>query len=409
MANRKVTKDVSDSVIAAAVLASFPLNKLDRIVEWASVTTVTVKGSNLIPLRIGDNWFLIDTDTTVSTATDMDTGAISNGADYFVYACDDSGSLVFKISLASTYPSGFTAATSRKIGGFHTLCVAVGNVAGTFTARADSTAYSLGDRRRPASANSRYYICITAGTTAASEPAAFTSDDTETGTTITDGTAKWKCEGHDLNNYAVNSILPQSVWDLKHRADNLVGNAGLTYDPRTAAWVNIYLDSDDGTGGIQSVYEATTLDTIDWMDYRDCLAKVGMIMNDDGEFASLALGSNEETNIAGSADPVTTGGHSDTAGRRMISNIGCEDCAGALSQWLRDTSANYDADVAIGWLNLAGAKGSFYRPVDTDEIKLLAGGDWSAVMDCGSRCRLSNHGCVNTNTYICGRGRSRKL
>ena len=409
MANRKVTKDISDSVIAAAVLAGFPLNKLDRIGEFKNSTTITVKGSNIIPLRIGDNWFLIDTDTDVSTATDMDTGAISNGKDYFVYACDDSGSLVFKNSLASTYPSGFAAATSRKIIGFHTLCTAVGDIAGSFTARANSTAYSLGDRRRPASANSRYYICITAGTTAASEPAAFTSDDTETGTTITDGTAKWKCEGHDLNNYAVNSILPQSVWDLKHRADNLVGNAGLTYDPRTAGWEGIYLGSDDGSGGIQSVNGATILDTINWNDYGDVLAKVGMIMENDPEFASLALGSNEETNITGSADPVTTGGHSDTAGRRMISNIGCEDCAGALYQWLRDQSAKYDGAVAAGWYNLPGSKGSLYRPIDTNDIKLLAGGGWADAADCGSRCRHAYNYRWNTATTLGGRGRSRKL
>ena len=412
MANRKVTKDVSDSVIAAAVLASFPLNKLDRIIEWASVTTLTVKGSNLIPLRIGDHWFLIDTATTVSTATDMDTGVISNGADYFVYACDNSGTLVFKISLASTYPSGFAAATSRKIGGFHTLCTAVGDIAGSFTARANSTAYALGDRRRPASANSRYYICITAGTTAASEPAAFTSDDTETGTTITDGTAKWKCEGHDLNNYAVNSILPQSVWDLKHRADNLVGNAGLTYDPRTAGWEGIYLGSDDGSGGIQSVNGATILDTIDWNDYGDVLAKVGMIMENDPEFASLALGSNEETNITGSADPVTTGGHSDTAGRRMISNIGCEDCAGAMHQWLKDQSFRADYIAGWGWYDLPGAKGSLYNEDGVNgraDIKLIVGGHWADAASCGSRCRIAYYSRWSTVADLGGRGRSRKL
>jgi len=58
--------------------------------------------------------------------------------------------------------------------------------------------------------------------------------------------------------------------------------------------------------------------------------------------------SNEETNITGSTDPVTTGGHSDTGARRMISNIGCEDCAGALNQWLSDQSAMYDDAVAAG-------------------------------------------------------------
>jgi hypothetical protein len=341
MANRKVTKDVSDSVIAAAVLASFPLNKLDRILEWASVTTLTVKGSNLIPLRIGDHWFLIDTDTTVSTASDMDTGAISNGADYFVYACDNSGTLVFKISLASTYPSGFTAATSRKIGGFHTLCTAVGTIA-----------------------------------------------------------------GHTLTDYAINSILPQSVWDLKHRP--ICEPAGMVWSEEAQVWVDIYLASGTGASTL-SVNGGTISDTRDWMDFVDDFGAVKKQLLDDPEFQLITAGSNEETNITGSADPVTTGGHSDTAGRRMISNIGCEDCAGALRQWLRDTSANYDAAVAAGWLNLAGAKGSFYRPVDTDEIKLGAGGHWADAANCGSRCRRSGDGRVAAGTTLGGRGRSRKL
>ena len=129
----------------------------------------------------------------------------------------------------------------------------------------------------------------------------------------------------------------------------------------------------------------------------------------DDEFQLIAAGSNEETNIVDSADPVTTGGHSDTAGRRMISNIGCEDCAGAMRQWLRDTSANYDGAVAAGWLDLPGDKGSFYRPVDTDEIKLLAGGVWASATSCGSRCRDATYGRVHTFTAIGGRGRSRKL
>ena len=41
-------------------------------------------------------------------------------------------------------------------------------------------------------------------------------------------------------------------------------------------------------------------------------------------------------NIAGSNDPGTTGGHKDTAGRRMISNYGVEDCCGVLWQWTKD-------------------------------------------------------------------------
>ena len=260
MANRKVTKDVSDSVIAAAVLASFPLNQLDRILEFKDVATLTAKGANIIPLRIGDNWFLIDTETDISVATDIDTGAIANGLDYFVYACDNAGNLVFKVSLASTWPSGFTAATSRKIGGFHTLCTAVG--------------------------------------------------------TIT---------GHTLTGYAANSILPQSVWDLKHRP--ICEPAGMVWSDEAQVWVDIYLASATGASTV-SVNGGTISDSRDWNDFVDDFGAVKKQLLDDSEFQLIAAGSNEETNITGSADPVTTGGHIDTASRRMISNIGCEDCGG---------------------------------------------------------------------------------
>ncbi len=53
----------------------------------------------------------------------------------------------------------------------------------------------------------------------------------------------------------------------------------------------------------------------------------------NNEFVAASLGANQGTNITGSADPGTTGGHTDTAGRRMISNVGCEDCCGVLFQW----------------------------------------------------------------------------
>jgi hypothetical protein len=62
-------------------------------------------------------------------------------------------------------------------------------------------------------------------------------------------------------------------------------------------------------------------------------------------------GSNQKTNILGSADPVTTGPHIDTAGRRMISNIGLEDGCGVMNQWLSDQSYRFDG----GALSIAAA------------------------------------------------------
>lgn len=338
MANRLVTKCMSDVSDLACVLANMSLNPLNRIVEFKDTVTTTIKGSYKIGFELNSKWWLLDTDTDVSTASDMDTGSISNGKDYFVYACDNSGTLIFKISLASTYPSGFTADTSRKMGGFHTLCTNAGTIS-----------------------------------------------------------------GHTLTGYTANSILPQSIWDLKHRP--ICEPTGMVWSDEAQIWVDIYLAS--GTGGsTASVNNGTISDTRDWMDFVDDFGAVKKQLLDDSEFQLIAAGSNEETNITGSADPVTTGGHSDTASRRMISNIGCEDCAGTMRQWLRDQSAMYDAAVAAAWYDLPGSKGSLYRPVDTNDIKLGAGGDWGSAAGCGSRCRYTSGSRWGASTSIGGRGRS---
>lgn len=278
MSNRLITQVESQNALLGAVVANFMLNKLDRIIEYKDADEVTVKGSNRIPLLINSKWFYIDTDTDLSTATDLDTGSVAAGTDYYVYACDNSGTLVFLISAASTFPAGYDANTSRKIGGFHTVCAAVGTIA-----------------------------------------------------------------GHTLTDHPANGILPQSVWDLKHRA-RCGNNAGMVYDSGRKIWVDIYLASGTGASTV-SANGGTISDSRTHLDFVDDGHAVGKRLLTDDEFASIAAGSNEQTNISGSADPVTTGGHSDTASRRMISNIGCEDCCGVIYQWLSDVSYRYDADV----------------------------------------------------------------
>ncbi|OPY87921.1 MAG: hypothetical protein A4E72_01403 [Syntrophus sp. PtaU1.Bin208] len=327
MANRQVTKDVSDYVIAGAVMANFYLDKQARIIEAhdSDHTRVVVnKGGYLIPLNIGDYWFLIDTATDVDLDTDLDTGSKAAGTDYYVYACTDGTTLSFKVSANSTNPSGFDASHSRKIGGFHTLCADVGTIS-----------------------------------------------------------------GHTLSGYLQKDILPASIWDLKHRA-RCGNNAGMVYDSKTGIWVDIYLAS--GTGAsTASVYGGTISDTRNWMDFVDDGASVGKRLLTDAEFQAIAARSNEETNISGSADPVTTGGHSDTAGRRMVSNIGCEDCCGVVYQWLQDQSWQPDGTASqFGWYDDAGNKGSLYITNNIGDVKLRAGGPWDAGSSCGSRCRIAN-------------------
>jgi hypothetical protein len=73
-------------------------------------------------LRINRQNLKIETDTTLSvTANDGTFAAFAFGTDYYIYACQpvSGASPIFKLSLNSTYPTGYTATTSRKIGGFH--------------------------------------------------------------------------------------------------------------------------------------------------------------------------------------------------------------------------------------------------------------------------------------------------
>jgi hypothetical protein len=322
MTNKKLTKNSCNFCIPAAALSDFSLNPRDQMVEahGSDHDKIVIKGSYGFLVKIGDDYFVLDEDVTLSTASDLDTGAIAHGKDYYVYACNDGGTLAWKESLASTYPAGFNVNTSRKFAGFHTLCANVGTIA-----------------------------------------------------------------GHALTGYIANDILPASIWDLKHRP--VCEPSGMVYDEALHMWVDIYLASGTGTN-TASVYGATISDTRDWMDFVDDGHAVKKRLATDEEFQSLAAGSNEETNIAGSADPVTTGGHNDTAARRMTSNIGCEDTCGAMHQWLQDQSYRYDgADWT--WHDLPGAKGSFNKQGTYGDVKLLAGLPWDYAAYCGSQSRLA--------------------
>lgn len=62
----------------------------------------------------------------------------------------------------------------------------------TIPTRADTTAYAIGDVVIPSTQNGRKFRCATAGTSAASQPAAFGT--ASSGDAVTDGTVSWTCE-----------------------------------------------------------------------------------------------------------------------------------------------------------------------------------------------------------------------
>lgn len=316
---------------------SIPAMQLDvggRSFQSASVRTLDVEDA--------DSWDSID-------PTDYTDGANRAGLDVYLYACQPESGITptFLLSANATYPSGYTASNSRKIGGFHGLCGSVGTIS-----------------------------------------------------------------GHTLSGYLTGDILPQSVWCLKHRSSS-GSNVGLVYIPPIQKWAGIYLMS--GTSGAPTiVFGGTILDTITWFVSCDAARVLNMRLPTDYEFGVLAEGSNQQTNITGSADPVTVTATVDTAGRRMISNYGVEGCAGVMWQWLNDTgyrfdaatahthtfssisgdagsytSGNASADVAPAFSYKAqtGGKGSLYTQGTYGSVKLRAGGSWNTGTNCGSWSR----------------------
>jgi hypothetical protein len=112
-------------------------------------------------------------------------------------------------------------------------------------------------------------------------------------------------------------------------------------------WVDIYLQSGTGTS-TKSANGGTITDTRNWMDFVDDLGAVGKRLLDDGEFQKIAEGCNQETNIAGSADPARL---LDMwiRGRRMNSTSAEEGRAEVQYQWLLDQSYRVGTRNAWNW------------------------------------------------------------
>ena len=288
---------------------------------YFSPSEITLNSSEAIvipkDLYVVINGTLYKTTSTVTVSTS--TGA---GKDYYIYAVVSSNALAFVTSDNSTVPSGYTATNSRKIGGYHCLCTAVGTIS-----------------------------------------------------------------GHSLTGKTAGAILPNSIWDLWHRPKS--SPEGMVYDPTTDIWVDIYGSSWDGSK-LVSVYNGVWADgssTKKWHGelHEEMLKVVGKRLPWRWEYVSFTQGSPEGTTLKGSADPNTTGGHVDTNSRRIISNIGVEDCCGVLWQWMADlgfaggsawTDSVYSSSVD------SSKKGQTYGNL----YRLLSGGGWYDGGSCGSRC-----------------------
>jgi len=321
-------------------------------------------GSTHTALKIGENVslkFKLGTeeclysnsaDDEFDVISKLDSGdSLQAGKDYCVYLKKLAAAATgfdFVVSLNSTYPTGYTADEVYKIGGFHTLCLAV---------------------------------------TDANAPALKTGCWVSTHTAI---------------GYNTSDIIPNSVWCLTHRPVSEPN--GMVYVDRRGKWFDIYLQSGTFTG-TASVFGGTITDTRQSILHLFDLLCVFKEMMSDEDFMVASEGSNNLTAISGAADPVTTGGHYDTAGKRTCSIYFLEDCCGAMWQWLSEI-----APVGgTGW-NAYGTnateRGQYYGSMP---YVLRAGGDWHNSSSCGSWSRAGDRVRSDVSAASGCRGVSRSL
>ena len=297
---------------------------------------------------------IFKTGNTVLNASNLDIGAaFAVGSDYYVYICDsrqDAQDEQYIISLNSTYPSGWNASNSRKIGGFHY-----------------GRCRKINDNMQPVNSSGAIF-------------------------------------GTGWESAVSNGILPRSVWTLGHRPK--CSPEGMVY-LGGGTWVDIYLNSDDGAQGLKSEYNCapmTGTEGMNWYTFTERLMKSGKRMPDYSEFCAYAFGSPQGLDGANTnAWTATTNTGRGTTGSvvNAVSAVGCVDAVGRVWEWLNDlitraehaTNTEFHPTVAWGWDKKSPLRdnatkydvGNIYQYYAYSLAALFAGGHWNSGVRAGAR------------------------
>ena len=297
---------------------------------------------------------IFQTGNTVLNASNLDIGAaFAVGSDYYVYICDsrqDAQDEQYIISLNSTYPSGWNASNSRKIGGFHY-----------------GRCRKINDNMQPVNSSGAVF-------------------------------------GTGWESAVSNGIVPRSVWTLGHRPK--CSPEGMVY-LGGGTWVDIYLNSDDGAQGLKSEYNCapmTGTEGMNWYTFTERLMKSGKRMPDYSEFCAYAFGSPQGLDGANTnAWTATTNTGRGTTGSvvNAVSAVGCVDAVGRVWEWLNDlitraehaTNADYHPTAAWGWDKKSPLRdnatkydvGNIYQYYAYSLAALIAGGGWYDGVRAGAR------------------------
>lgn len=267
---------------------------------------LTVAADCIIALSGGG---VFKTTLTHLNAANLDTGSFMVGKDYCVYLCDPGSNSdeVYVLSLNSTYPSGYNANNSRKIGGFHY-----------------GKCRKVDSHLQPVNA---------------------------------DGTV----EGTGWESTVFDGIVPRSTWTLAHRPK--CSPEGMVY-LGDGVWVDIYQSSDDGAGGLLSTYNAvpmTGTEGLNWYDFNERALKIEKRLISYAEWCKAAYGSPQ--GLSGSNDNAWSANAN--TGRQLtgyvanaVSSVGCRDCVGNAWEWLGDLILNAEKLVLTGGGTFAANDGT---------------------------------------------------
>lgn len=313
-------------------------------------STVTLKAGTYIALNGVIYPFL--------TATAVQMPSLTAGTDYAIYLCND-GTLRADANFSA--PTGFTAATSRKIGGFH--YAPGGNAAaqaGGDTAPAINP-YSLWDLKwRPSCPDPR-------GMTLVADT--FWCDIYLLGV------------DHHVNGTSRHGVTIADGGSRPKVPTLFGGNGSTTYALTQFAAAEI-------------------------------MKSAGKSLLDYAEFSAAAYGVSEA--VQRGTDPVTTGLSNNNVGssnadEKFTSKWGVVQAAGCMWTWGRDFNYRADgADAAAitdwSWKDLG--RGGAYTQNTTGLVAAVWGGAWGYSSNCGSRASAWSYDPWDSGTDIGARGRA---
>jgi formylglycine-generating enzyme required for sulfatase activity len=319
----------------------------------------------------GSSWRQFSNRGTIDVAAAdlLDAGSFEVGKDYYIYLCPTADGADIVISANSTFPDGYAAQTSRKIGGFH-----YGHI-------------------RQVSADGKWIP-------------------------IDSTNVKFGSNGLIWQRNVTTGIVPNSVWDLKNRPH--CDPAGMVKVGNT--WVAIYQASEaesitfmGGSAGLhiaggklQSAYgqlPVTGTEGCNWYTFVELASRQEMRLpsyqewcaaafgNPQGEDTDTNYGWTKTNNVArtrtGCSVNGSTGAYDDVTGikRYAVSAFNIVDAVGNVLEWLSDMNFYQESSRSYNWYNVLGAgMGQAYLANQYGMVSLIAGDYWAHGVYCGSRC-----------------------